>query len=485
MQQKYMFLFLLLGTAACVKNPATGDQQLNLIPESQEIQMGQEAAKQVAQQIGLYEDAKVQSYAEQLGKRLAALSDRPNVPYQFHVLDDAAVNAFALPGGPVFITRGIMAYLTSEAELATVVGHEIGHVAARHSVNQLSKQQLAQLGLGVGSILSPSFTKYGQLAGAGLSLLFLKYSREDENQADELGFRYALKAGYDVQVMKDLFVMLERVSKSGQGGRLPEWLATHPNPQNRLKRTEERLAKMQVDYSRLEINRDAYLNTVNGIVFGENPRHGFFKGSSFLHPDLKFKIDFPQGWKTQNQPQAVAGISPGEDAIFALAPTQDPSPQEAARKFFSQPGVVALDTRTGNLNNFPAISSHFQAQTDQGTLGGIVYFVSYDGKTYAILGYTTPSKLSAYEPTFQQSIASFNVLTDPEALNVQPARVQVIKLPQPMTLAQFTAQYPSSIPPEVVALINGIDKNATLPAGHELKRVVGGIHSQRAVSKAR
>jgi len=447
--------------------------------------MGQQAAKEVTAQIGLYDDPKVQTYLAELGKRLAAVSDRPNVPFQFHVVDDASVNAFALPGGPVFVTRGILAYLTSEAELATVVGHEIGHIAARHSVNQLSQQELAQAGLGIGSILSPAVGQLGQLAGAGLNLLFLKFSREDENQADQLGFRYALKAGYDVRVMKDLFVMLDRVSQTGQAGKLPEWLATHPNPANRLKSAEERLATTQADYSHLEVKRDPYLNIINGLVFGENSRQGFFKGDRFFHPDLKFQIDFPQGWKTQNQPQAVVGISPNQDAIFELAPSSAASPEAAARRLSSQQGIQTWDVRSGNVNHFPAISSYFQAQTDQGTLTGTACFISYGGKTYALLGYTTPAKLSAYQPTFQQVIASFNTLTDPEALNVQPARIHVMKLPRAMTLMEFNAQYPSSISADQVALINGLDKNATIAAGQQVKRVVGGVKSQPAVSSAR
>lgn len=484
MSRRFFALCFIATAVSCVRNPATGRQQLDLIPEAQEIQMGQEAAKQVSEQIGLYKDPKIQSYVAQLGQKLAAASDRPNVPYQFQVVDDGAVNAFALPGGPIFVTRGILCHLTSEAELATVVGHEIGHVAARHSANQMSKQQLAQLGLGIGSILSPTVQKLGQLASAGLSLLFLKYSRDDENQADALGYRYALGTGYDVRVMKDLFVMLQRVSESGHGGgRLPEWLATHPNPENRLKLAEERLAKAPVDPSRLVDNRDAYLKIIDGIVYGEDPRQGFFKGNSFLHPDLKFKIDLPNGWKTQNTSQAVVGVSPNQDAIFQLVATADPSPQQAAQKFFSNQGVAAADTRNHDVNGLPATSSHFQAQTQQGVIAGAISFIGYDGKTYALLGYTSPNNLAAFDPIFQQSIASFNRLTDPEALNVQPARLQLVRVTQPMTVAQFNAQHPSSVPPEEVALINGVDTNATFSPGQQVKRVVGGAPKARAVSR--
>jgi len=146
---------LALSLAACARNPVTGKRQLALISEKQEIELGQQAAKQVTEQMSRYPDAKVQEYVDQLGKRIAAASERPKLPWSFTVLDDPAVNAFALPGGPVFVTRGLLTHMTSEAELASVVGHEIGHITARHSVDQLSKAQLAQVGLGIGSILSP------------------------------------------------------------------------------------------------------------------------------------------------------------------------------------------------------------------------------------------------------------------------------------------------------------------------------------------
>src|SRR5215218_373404 len=228
---------LLLGTGlaagllSCARNPVTGKSELALVSESQEIQMGKQAAQDVAQTIGLYNDPKVQAYVAGIGKRLAANSERPNLPWEFHVVDDASVNAFALPGGFIYVTRGLMSSINDEAELATVIGHEIGHVTYRHSVQQISKAQLAQLGLGIGSILSSDIARFGQLASAGLSILFLRYSRDAENQADQAGFRYALNQNYDVREMTKVFETLNRVGQASGGGKLPEWLATHPNPE--------------------------------------------------------------------------------------------------------------------------------------------------------------------------------------------------------------------------------------------------------------
>src|SRR5215210_3864383 len=309
---------LVAGLLNCARNPVTGKSELSLVSEAQEIQMGQQAAQDVAQSIGLYKDAKVESYVANLGKRMAAASERPNLPWEFHVVDDASVNAFALPGGFIYVTRGLLASINDEAELATVVGHEIGHVTNRHSVQQISKAQLAQLGLGIGSILSSDIAKFGQLAGAGLGLLFLKYSRDAENQADQAGFRYALNQNYDVREMSKVFETLDRLSQSSGGGKLPEWLATHPSPGNRIEHIDKMLDTVKVDPSKGKTSRDEYLRRLQGMTYGNDPRQGYFEGSHFYHPQMRFQLDFPEGWKTQNLPQAVVGVSPNQDAIVQL-----------------------------------------------------------------------------------------------------------------------------------------------------------------------
>src|SRR5918992_1697186 len=233
---------LVVGLLSCARNPVTGKSELSLVSESQEIQMGQQASRDVAQSIGLYNDAKVQAYVAGLGKKMAATSERPDLPWEFHVVDDASVNAFALPGGFIYVTRGLMTSINDEAELASVLGHEIAHVTHRHSVQQISKAQLAQLGLGIGSILSSDIARFGQLASAGLSLLFLKYGHDAENQADQSGLRYALQENYDVREMPKVFMTLSRISQAGGGGgKLPEWLSTHPDPESRVERTEKML----------------------------------------------------------------------------------------------------------------------------------------------------------------------------------------------------------------------------------------------------
>jgi predicted Zn-dependent protease len=464
------------GVGSCARNPVTGKSELALISESQEIQMGQEASKDVAQSIGLYKDQAVQSYVADLGKRMAAESERPNLPWEFHVVDDASVNAFALPGGFIYVTRGLMASINDEAELATVVGHEIGHVTNRHSVQQISKAQIAQLGLGVGSILSSDIAKFGQIAGAGLSILFLKYSRDAENQADQAGFRYALHENYDVRRMSKVFETLDRISQSSGGGKLPEWLATHPSPGNRIEHIEKMLDTVKIDPARVKTNREAYLRRVQGITYGEDPRQGYFEGSHFYHPDMRFQISFPEGWKTQNTPQAVAGLSPNQDAILQLGLAGKASPTEAARQFLSQQGVQGGQASTSSINGYPAATSQFQAQTQDGNIEGLVSFISFRGTTFGIMGYTPVGKLGNYGNEFERTIRSFSELRDGSKLDVKPAKVELIKLNQAMTLEQFNSQYPSTIPLEELAIINEVEDPASvMPAGQMVKRVVGGV----------
>ena len=470
---------LFAGWIGCARNPVTGKSELSLVSESQEIQMGQQAAQEVAQTIGLYNDAKAQAYVAEVGKRMAAASERPNLPWEFHIVEDASVNAFALPGGFIYVTRGLMGTINDEAELATVVGHEIGHVTNRHSVQQISKQELAQLGLGIGSILSSDIAKFGQLASAGLSVLFLKYSRDAENQADQAGFRYALNQNYDVREMTKVFETLDRISQQSGGGKLPEWLETHPNPGNRIQHIESILDTLHRDPSKGMINRDSYLQHVQGMTYGEDPRQGYFEGTHFYHPQMRFQLTFPNGWQVQNTAAAVASMSPNQDAIIQLALAGQGSPQQAAQQFLSQQGVQAGQASTNSINGLPAASSYFQAQTQQGAIQGIVSFISYGGQTFGLMGYTPAGKLGSYDQTFQSTIRSFGELRDQSKINVQPARVELVRLDRQMTLAQFNAQYPSTVPVEEVAIINEVqDPSTPLQAGRLMKRVTGGLQKQ-------
>jgi len=457
---------------ACARNPVTGKRQLAFVSEKDEIELGKQSAEQVKAQMGEYPDPKIQAYVSRIGLEMAKKSERPGLPWSFTVLDDPTVNAFALPGGPVFVTRGILTHMNSEAELASVLGHEIGHITARHSVEQLSKQQLATLGLGVGMVLSENLRNAGQAAIVGMQLLFLKYGRDAERQADELGFKYMVGQGYDPREMAHMFVTLERASALAGGGRVPEWASTHPDPGNRADKARERSAKLGSDPAKLQVGREQFVANLDGMVFGDDPRQGFFQGNAFLHPALKFKLELPQGWKAQNMPSAVGAVSPKQDAAVQLTVAGKLSPEEARKQFFAQEGVKPAQLAGGGAA--PQAGSYFEAQTEQGVLRGLVAFVAHGGTTFQIVGFTPAAGLPSYDPTFRQVIGSFSTLTDPAALAVQPARMELVKLSRDTTIEQFAAEFPSSAPVEEVALVNGVDKGGTLPAGAVAKRIVGG-----------
>ena len=461
------------ATLACATNPATGAKELMLISESQEIAMGQGYDKDVLASVGLYGDTALQRWIQQFGLQLAAKSERPNLPWTFHVVDDPAVNAFAIPGGYIYVTRGILAYLNSEAELAAVVGHEIGHVTARHSVSQMSKQQLAQVGLAIGSIASPDFERYAGLTNAGLRVLFLKFSRDNESQADHLGLRYMRRADYDAREMPHVFEMLTRVSETQGGGRVPEWLATHPNPENRRGRIEQEIASGPQTFAGAVVNRDAYLRRLEGLVYGDDPREGYFKGSVFLHPGLRFRLTFPDGWTTSNGRQSVVAVSPQKDAAVEFAPATEPTADAAARAFLSQQGVTSGYPARTSVGGLPAVSAAFAAATDNGSLRGSALFVEYGGAVYRLIGYSSAAGWPAYEPTAERSLLSFARLTDPAALGVEPQRVTIVRTERRTTIADLARQRPSPLTPATLALINQVEPDTPIEADRLVKWVVG------------
>jgi predicted Zn-dependent protease len=457
---------------ACAVNPVTGRTQLVLISESQEIEIGRSGAQGIEAQIGVVPDTALQSYMHALGTRMATASERPVLPWRFGVLDDPTPNAFALPGGFIYVTRGLLAIMDSEAQLATVVGHEIGHVTARHSVVMISRAQVLQLGLGLGMVFLPGLERFGGLAGTGLELLFLSYGRDAERQADDLGFTYALGQGYDVREMPAVFAALQRVGQLEGRSPLPSWLSSHPNPEERIGRIEQQLAQLELPPTGLTIGRDAYLQRLEGLVYGVNPRHGFFRDGLFLHPDLAFQLRFPQGWPTQNMAQAVVAVSTQRDAAVQLTIAAAANPDDALRTFAAQQGVRVLQSARRTINGLPAAVAEFAVQTQQGEVRGIVTFIAHGGRVFQVLGYSPAQRFGAYSSLFQQVAGTFAPLTDPQVLGVQPNRLRLVRLPRAMTLAEFNAQYPSVIPMAELALINQVPgPDAVLPANGLVKRV--------------
>ena len=462
------FLGAALG-AACVTNPATGDKMFSLVSESQEIEMGRQGEEEVRSTFGYTDDADLQHYVDSIGQAMAAIAERPQLPWQFHVVEQPVVNAFAYPGGYIFIARGIMTHFNTEAELASVLGHEIGHVTARHTAEAISRAQLAQIGLVAGAVFVPQVAENFGAFNQGLQLMFLSFGRDDEAQSDELGFRYMTRLGYDPQGAVAMFEILERQAAPAGGSVLPEWASTHPDPGNRIEAAERRIVDSGTTGGL--VRRNEYLTRIDGIVFGENPRLGYFEGHRFLHPDLAFEFTFPPGWDHVNGADAVLGQSPAKDAAIQLRLVPGGA-SGAAAEFFGQESVAGTPS-SGKVNGLPASSGFFRMQTQDGVLAGYAVFVDYGGRTYALFAFTPESRISSYDAAFKASLGSFEKLTDRDALNVQPRRIEIVQIDRAMTVQAFTERWPSTVDPEQIAMINGMTLTDELPAGTMLKRVVG------------
>jgi predicted Zn-dependent protease len=264
------------------------------------------------------------------------------------------------------------------------------------------------------------------------------------------------------------------VSKLEGAGDIPEWQSTHPNPGNRVEATMARVDTLSVPLDKLTLKRDEYLPIVAGMTYGEDPRQGYVEGNTFYHAGLRFKMELPAGWQSQNSPEALVAISPEQDAMVRLTAGQA-APEEAAKQFLGQEGVKSSDISSAPVNGMPAASGQFEAQTEQGPVQGIVSFIKYGELTYQILGYTPGGKYATYDKTFRSTINSFSELTDSTRLAVQPFKVELVKVDREMTIAEFNGQHPSTIPVERVAAINGFDTPSDrIPAGITVKRVIGG-----------
>jgi len=473
---------LTLGQTGCATNPATGKSQIMLVSEAQEIAMGKQAHPEILAQMGVYDEPEIQEYVSALGQELAAKSERPHLEWHFTVVDDPLVNAFALPGGYIYITRGILAHFNSEAELAGVLGHEIGHVVARHSANQMSKQQLATIGLVVGSVLLEPEDRYlGNLAGAGMQLAFLKFGRDDERQADDLGLRYIDKVGYDPRPMANVFETLGRVGAAAGGAAGPNWFSTHPAPENRVARIQAGIAEIGGDFSGRPVRQEEYLAHLGGMPFGTNPREGYFRDNVFYHPDLAFQLTFPKGWKTQNTRSAVAAISPNEDAIVVMSLADGESLEGAETKFFQDTKATKGKRFRTGIRGLQSLGSYFQI-TSQGQQGGSsskvlgrAAFVEQDDRIFRLLAYSPDGKFRGYDSTLGEATGSFQRLKDPKALNVQPARIELVRLDRDMSVQEFHRRYPSSVDAQTIAIMNGVDEGGTFERGRSVKRVVGGV----------
>jgi predicted Zn-dependent protease len=477
--KKYLTISCLIVISSllsgCARNPVSGKKQVVLMSEAQEIAMGKEADPQIIAQFGLYEDTAIQNFINLKGKQMAAISHRPNLQHSFRVLNSDVVNAFAVPGGYVYFTRGIMAYFNSEADFAGVLGHEIGHISYRHSVIQQRNSTLAQLGIIAGIIIDPNLAQFADMASTGLQLLLLKYSRDAEREADQLGVEYSSKIGYDAHQMALFFNTLERQSAGTEGAELPEFLSTHPNPADRYT-TVNKLAedwKKKLNLTAPTVNRNSYLRRMEGLIYGEDPREGYRELNMFYHPVLKFQFPIPADWNYQNTPQNVQMAPKDGKALMILMLAQGNTLQQAADTITSRYKLVPVERRNITVNGLPAIyllADQQPQQQGQPVLRTLSYIIQYNGNIYHLIGVSTITDFNTYSASFNNTMQAFRPLTDPVRLNKKADRIRIKTVGSSMTLSQFLVQNKvAGTKLEEHAILNGMQLTDNLSLGTLIK----------------
>lgn len=431
----------------CAKNPVSGGKDFVLMSEQQEIQMGAQAHNDVLQEYGVVDNPQLQAYVTRIGKALAAKSHRPNLNWHFTVVDSPEVNAFALPGGYIYITRGIMAYLNSEAELAGVLGHEVGHVTARHGVRQQSAATAAGLGAILGSILVPGLNNE---AGATLlqqlsQSLVAGYGRDHELESDRLGAEYLAKTAYNPQAMVEVIGVLKNqelhdIELAKKEGREPRRyhgvFDTHPSNDTRLKQVVGEANKYKVPAPRE--GREDFLQAMNGVYFGDSPDQGVIRANALLHEKLGISVQFPRGWRVQNQPDRVVAINPQSTALVELKPgPKNTQPIDTLQKGLKLDQGARYEK--GSVNGNPAA---FAAGAQQGK-PVLVAAINYNNTQYLLAGMAKDgTTYNQNRSALKDSINSFREISQQERQMARPHVIRVIQAQTGMTMAGLASQSP-------------------------------------------
>lgn len=471
---------LFLGLMSCAQNPVTGEQDFVMFSEDKELALGREYHPQIIKEYGRYEDEALQAYVQNVGERVAAVSHRTDLVYRFTVLDSPVINAFALPGGYLYITRGLMAYLNSEAELAAVLGHEIGHVTARHGVRQQSAAQAANLGYTLGALLLPGLRNAGaqnifnMLGGALLS----GYGREHELESDRLGAEYLAKSGYDPQAMIEVIGVLKdqatfaeaEAKKQGQDYQGYHGLfASHPDNDTRLQEVV-RAADKYLSTTGGEVGEQAYLSRIDGMVFGDSEKQGIRSGRNFYHAELQFALQFPENWHIQNNPSSLQAIAPQGRAFIEMGASDLNRKQTPAEFIRDRMNVDNL--RDGRSFSSNGLEGYTGITEQQDKLIRIVVIYLRD-KAYIFIGAAKDNRdFAVFDQAFLATANSLHVLRDDERQLAKAQRIEVVRATSSDSYAKWAqATRISNSPMQQLQLLNGDYPDQQLQAGQLAKRV--------------
>lgn len=443
-----------VGLAGCATNPVTGTPDLVFQSEAGEIAKSKEVHPMLLQQFGgVYDDQQIAQYVNEVGQRAAKASQRPDLTYTFTVLDSEEINAFTTGGGYVYITRGIMNYLNNEAELEAVLGHEIGHVCARHPVRQQSKSVLSGIGAAAVGIFtgSPDLAGLANYAGAAL---VSGYGRDQELEADRLGAEYLVKTGYSPGHMVDVVRLLKNqemveIARAREEKRQPHVyhgvFASHPDNDSRLHEVVDAATKLKTAADPRDPERDKYLKTIEGLPVGTSRAQGVLKGNRFYHADLGLTIVFPSGWHVENGADRLIAVSPNKDSVIQMQ-TQAPPPNTGPREFMSrmlaQSSAGQADPLEVNgLQGYTTIVR--SARTQFGIVPARYAVIYYNNLAYIFSGATKGSAgAPAADPLFMSTIKTFRRLKQSELTQAQPYKIKIIRADENTRMADLAKQSP-------------------------------------------
>lgn len=471
----------LVQLGGCARNPATGETVFTGgLSKDQEIRMGRENHPQIVKEFnGEYGTPDLRTYVSSIGTLLAKTSERPDLKFTFTVLDSDIINAFAMPGGYVYVTRGLLALADNEAQLAGVLAHEIGHITALHHARRYGDSLLANIGVAVaGAALGQAGA---QVAQVGAVSLLQSYSRENEYEADQLGVRYLARAGFDPYAMAGFLTKLRADSRLAaiRRGESPDtvdqfnYLATHPAPAARVEQATA--FARQTNVANPITAHDLYLSKISGILYGDDPDQGLIRGREFLHPKLRFAFRVPPGFSLFNSPTAAVAYGPDKSRIvFDGAPKPvDGSMASYVRDVWgAKLGLRNVETIT--VNGLDAATGSASVRTSDGTFDARLVAYRVDAKTvYRFLFLTPPSRTAALSDELRRTTYSFRKLSSAEAAALRPQALRIVTVGPGDTVEKLAQRMPfADYRIERFEVLNGISRNDSLRVGQKLKLVV-------------
>ncbi len=466
-----IFFLLLLGSNHSVGQSIELDKKL-----------GAENAEMVKIFFGLYQDEEMTNYVKEIGERLVAKLDKNPFEFQFHIADDPLPNAFALPGGYIYVTRGILSLAKTEDELACVMAHEIIHVTERHSIKQMRSSIIPSLlevpGAIVGTVVSDDL---GSLINSPInttsSLFLSSYSRKHETESDTKGIELASKAGYDPTAMGDILARLsDAVEVLTNEKEKKSYFDDHPYTPNRVKKINKVSTGLAWDESpKLS---DSFPMPFDGMIFGANPKKGIFKGQTFLHPDLGFTITFPDGWHTSNQPTSVNAIHEDRRAgMFLGLEAPGKAPEEYAKAFENeirkQHKASPYRSESRVVNSHEGYIVSMEDNTGNETMYIHILWVKVDGLIFKLIGFA-PRTL---ESELKESALSLRTLTSSERKNVEMRTMKIVRAKENETVKELIARSNNVLKIDVVNVINDLEKDAKLKENEAIKIAVNELYS--------